>query len=92
MKSIFKEIGRWFSRKLLQDVDENDIIAGIGNLISKTYNEESKIEDVIEHLDGILNKIRSIVVVEIRKYFMPRNMDSVFIASSMTHKSFKCLK
>ena len=56
-KSIFKEIGRWFSGKLLQDVDENDIIVGIGYFINKTYNEESKIEDVIEQLDGILNKI-----------------------------------
>ena len=56
-KLIFKEIGRWFFVKLLQDVDENDIIVGIGYFISKTYNEESKIEDVIEHLDGILNKI-----------------------------------
>ena len=56
-KSIFKEIGRWFSGKLLQDVDENDIIVGIGYFISKTYNEESKIEYFIEHLDGILKKI-----------------------------------
>ena len=56
-KSICKKVGRWFSGKLLQDVDENDIIVGIGYFISKTYNEESKIEDSIEHLDGILNKI-----------------------------------
>ena len=56
-KSIFKEIGRWFSRKSLQDVDENDIIAGIGYFISKNYNEESKIEDIIDHLDESINKI-----------------------------------
>ena len=37
-------------------MDENEIIVGIGYFINKTYNEESKIEDVIEHLDGILNK------------------------------------
>ena len=60
-------------------MDENDIIVVIGYFISKTYNEESKIEDVIEHLYGILNKIQSIVVAEIHKDFMPRNMDSVFI-------------
>jgi len=41
----------------LQDVDENDIIAGIGYFMSKNYNEESKFEDVIEHLDGVLDKI-----------------------------------
>ena len=60
-------------------MDENDIIVGIGHFIRKTYNEESKIEYVIEHLDGILNKIQPIVVAEIRKDFMPRNMASVFI-------------
>ena len=65
---------------------------GIGYFISKTYNEESKIEHFIEYLDGILNKIRSIVVEEIRKDFMPRNMASLFIESSMTHKNFQCLK
>ena len=91
-KSIFKEIERWFSRKLLQDVDENDIIARIGHFISKMYNEEYKIEDVIEHLDVIINTIRSIVAVEIRKNFMPRIMASVFIESSMNHKSLQCLK
>ena len=73
-------------------MDENEIIAGFVYFISKTYNEESKLEDVIEHLDGILNKNRSIVVVEIRKYFMPRKMGSVFIESSMTHQSLQCLK
>ena len=78
-KSIFKEIGRWFSRKLLQDVDENEITAGIWYFISKTYNEESKIEDIIEYLDGILYKIQSIVVAGIRKDFIPRNMVSIFI-------------
>ena len=73
-------------------MDENDIIVRIGYFISKTYNEESKIEDVIEHLYGILNKIRSIVVADVRKDFMPRNMASLFIESSMTHKNFQCLK
>ena len=43
-KTKFKEIGRWFSIKSLQYVDENDIIAGIGYFISKKYNEETKIE------------------------------------------------
>ena len=56
-KTKFKEIGRWFSVKSLQYVDENDIIAGIGYFISKNYNEETKIEDVLEHLDGILDKL-----------------------------------
>ena len=73
-------------------MDENDIISRIGYFISKTYNEEYKIEDVIEHLDVIINTIRSIVLVNIRKDFMPRNMASVFIESSMTHKSLQCLK
>lgn len=60
--------------------------------MSKDYNEESKIEDVLEHLDGILDKLRSIVVAKIHKDFMPRNMASIFIESSMTHKSLQCLK
>ena len=37
--------------------------------MSKNYNEESKIEEVLEHLDAVLNKIRSIVVEENRKDF-----------------------
>ena len=37
-------------------MDENDIVAGIGYFIGKTYNEESKIEDVIENLDEFLLK------------------------------------
>ena len=58
----------------------------------KTYNEESKIEDVIEHLDEMLDKILLIVVEEIRKYFMSRNMASIFIKSSMTHKYLLFIK
>ena len=54
--------------------------------MSKSYNEETKIEDVLEHLDVMFDKLRSIVVAEIRNDFMPRNMDSIFIESSMTHK------
>ena len=54
---IFKEIGRWFPRKSLGDVDENDIIIGIGYFMRKNYNEDSKIEDVLEHLDGVLHKL-----------------------------------
>ena len=46
-KAKFKEFGRWFSGKSLQDVDENDIIVGIGYFMSKNYNEETKIEDVL---------------------------------------------
>ena len=61
-KTKFKEIGRWFYGKSLQDVDENDIIARIGYFMSKKYNEEIKIEDVLDHLDGMLDKIQSIVV------------------------------
>ena len=60
--------------------------------MSKNYSEDSKFEDVLEHLDGMLHKIRSIVMQEIRNYFMPRNMDSVFIESSMSHKALQCLK
>ena len=37
-------------------------------------------------------KLRSIVVEDIHKYFMSRNMDSIFIESSMTHKALQCLK
>jgi len=88
----FKEIGRWFSRKSLEDVDENDIISRIGYFMSKNYSEDSKFEDVLEHLDGVLHKLRSIVMQEIRNDFMPRNMDSVFIESSMSHKALQCLK
>ena len=58
----------------------------------KNYNEETKIEDVIEHLDGMLDKLWSIVVAEICKDFMPRNMASIFIESTMTHKDLHCLK
>ena len=36
--------------KSLQDVDENDIIVGIGYFMRKNYNEENKIENVLEHL------------------------------------------
>ena len=54
--------------------------------MSKNYNEKSKIENVLEHLDGMLDKIQSIVVVEICKDFMPRNMALVFIESSINHK------
>ena len=60
--------------------------------MSKNYNEESKIEDVLEHIDGMLDKLWSIVVAEIRKDFMPGNIASVFIESSITHKSLQCLK
>lgn len=58
----------------------------------KHYSEESKIEDVLEHLDGVLYKLRSIVMQEIRNDFMPRNMASIFIESSISHKSLQCLK
>ena len=54
----FKEIGRWFSGKSLEDADENDIISRIGYFMSKTYSEDSKFEDVLEHLDGVLHKLR----------------------------------
>ena len=76
---FFKEIGRWFSGKSLEDVDENDIISGIGYFMRKNYSEDSKFEDVIEHLDGVFHKLRSIVMQEIRNDFMPRNMDFGFI-------------
>ena len=61
-KTKFKEIGWWFSGKSLQYVDENDIIVGIGYFMSKNYNEETKIEDVLECIDGMLDKLWSIVV------------------------------
>lgn len=76
----------------LQDVDENDIIAGIGYFMSKNYNEESKFEDVIEHLDGVLDKIWLVVVKNINNDFIPKNMASIFIESSMNHKALQCLK
>ena len=56
-KTKFKEIGRWFFGKSLQDVDENNIIVGIGYFMRKNYNEETKIEDVLENLDGMLDKL-----------------------------------
>ena len=37
-KTKFKEIGRWFFGKSLQDVDENNIIVGIGYFMRKNYN------------------------------------------------------
>lgn len=60
--------------------------------MSKDYSEDSKFEDVLEHLDGVLHKLRSIVMQEIRNDFMPRNMASVFIESSMSHKALQCMK
>ena len=78
-KIKFKETGRWFFGQSLQDVDENDIIAGIGYFMSKNYNKGTKIEDVLEHLDGMLDNLRSIFVAEIHKDFMLRNMASIFI-------------
>ena len=54
----FKEIGRWFFGKSLEDVDENDIIYGIWQFMRKNYSEDSKFGDVLEHLDGVLHKIR----------------------------------
>ena len=53
----FKKIGRWFSGKSLEDVDENDIISRIGYFMSKNYSEYSKFEDVLEHLHGVLHKL-----------------------------------
>ena len=85
----FKEIGRWFSGKSLEDVDENYIISGIGYFMNKNYSEDSKFEDVLEHLDGVLHKLRSIVMQEIRNDFMPRNMASIFIESSMSHNALQ---
>ena len=87
----FKEIGRWFCGKSLEDVDENDIIYGIGYFMSKNYSEDSKFEDVLEHLDGVLHKIQSIVMQEICNDFIPRSMASVLIQSSMSHKALQCL-
>ena len=60
--------------------------------MSKKYSEDSKFEDVLEHLDGVLYKLRSIVMQEIRNDFMPRNIAYVFIESSMSHKALQCLK
>ena len=61
----FKEIGRWFFGKSLEYVDENEIIYGIGYFMSKNYSEDSKFEDVLEHLDGVIHKLRSIVMQDI---------------------------
>ena len=36
---------------------ENDIVVGIGYFMSKNYNEETKIENVLEHIDGMIDKI-----------------------------------
>lgn len=91
-KETFKEIHRWFYGNPLKDGKENDIIARIGYFMRKNYNEESKIEGVLEYLDGVLDIIQSIVVQEIRNDFMSRNMDSVFIESNMTHKALQSLK
>ena len=43
--------------KIIQDVYENDIIVRIGCLMSKNYNEDTKVEDVLEHIDGMLDKL-----------------------------------
>ena len=51
----------------------------------KNYSEDSKFEDVLEHLDGVFHKLRLIVMQEIRNDFIPRNMDSVFIESIIIH-------
>ena len=60
--------------------------------MSKNYSEDSKFEDVLEDLDGVLHKIRSIVMQEICNDCMPRNMASIFIESSMSHKALQCMK
>ena len=60
--------------------------------MNKNYNEETKIEDVLEHLYGMIDKLSSMVVEKIRKDFVSRNMASVFIKSNMTHKDLQCLK
>ena len=53
----FKEIDRWFSGKSLEYLDENDIISRIGYFMSKNYSEDSKFEDVLQHLHGVLHKL-----------------------------------
>ena len=68
-KTFFNETRRWFSGKSLQVVDENDIISGIGYFMRKNYSEDSKFEDVLEHLDGVLYKLRLVVMEEIRNDF-----------------------
>lgn len=60
--------------------------------MSKNYSEESEIEDILEHLDGVLNKIHFFLVQGIRNDFIPRNMDLVFTKSSMSHKALQCPK
>lgn len=52
-KEIFKEIWRWFARNYVDNVDESDIMVGIGYIMRKKCSEEYKIEDVIEHLDEV---------------------------------------
>ena len=74
-KKKFKEIGRWFSKKWFQYVNENDNIVGIGYFMSKNYKEKSKIKNVIEHLDGVFDQIQLVVLQEIHNDFIPRNMD-----------------
>jgi hypothetical protein len=73
-------------------VEEGDIIGAIGNYLSSNFVASSKVEYLIEHLDGVLENIHSVVVEDICKKFTPRNMASMFIESSMTHKALQCLK
>jgi hypothetical protein len=42
--------------------------------MNKNHIEEPTIEDIIEHLDGVLDKIRSTVMQEVCNNFIPRNM------------------
>ena len=55
--------------------------------MTKNYTEESKMEDVLEHLDGMLDKLWSVVVQEICDDFMSMIMLSIFIESRMSHKA-----
>ena len=57
--------------------------------MKKNYCEEYKIEDLPEHINGVLDKLQSIVVIEIYNDFI---MALEFIESSMVDKDFKCLK
>jgi hypothetical protein len=60
--------------------------------LRNNFLSSSKVEYLLEHLDGVLENILLVVVEDIHKKFTPRNMSSMFIEPSMTHKALYCLK
>jgi hypothetical protein len=46
-----------YSGKPIENVEECDIIGAIGNCLSSNFSTSSKVEYLMEHLDGVLENI-----------------------------------